>query len=353
MRIVFDALGSTELSGGMRLHSTEVIRGWLKSWPDDEVIVIGPEWAKTEFGDRADVRVWPNEDPIRRSFGQLVYSAVVASRERADALVSLSPIVSPLRRRLTACFQHDWRHKLNPHEFPIHQRAYRWLWEVSAKRADFNACISGKAQSETTRFVPSAHTVVIENGRDHARDWPAFERPNGTPNVVTFGHHNNKRPDLVIGALATLRRRGADAPTATVLGARGEYAETLRALATELGVADLVAFPGFVDDTTYQQIVSTASIVVMPSSDEGFGLPVAEALYLGIPAIVTSDSGMPEIFGDDVVSVAPTGDALAEAIAGVLDGALGAADVTGSELMTWADTASQLRSNLRLAGLTA
>lgn len=353
MRIVFDALGSTELSGGMRLHSTELINGWLKSWPDDDVIVIGPKWAMAEFSDRADVRVWPNEDPIRRSFGQLAFSAFVAWRERADALVSLSPIVSPLRRRLTACFQHDWRHKLNPHEFPLHQRAYRWLWELSAKNASFNACISGKAQDETIRFTRTAKTVVIENGRDHARDWPVFERRAGAPEIVTFGHHNNKRPDLVIRALAVLRDQRTDVPMATVLGARGAYAETLRTLSAELGVEDLVSFPGFVEDATYQEVVSTAAVLVMPSSDEGFGLPVAEALYLGIPAIVTSDSGMPEIFGGDVVSVAPTADALAEAIAGVLDGALGAADVARSELITWADTAAQLRENLIRVGQTA
>lgn len=343
MRIVFDVLGSTERSGGMRLHSTEMIKAWTRLWPADEVTIVGPEWASSEFGSRAHVRVWPNESAVRRSLGQLFGSWRAARKSNADVLISLSPIVSPFYRGKTVCFQHDWRHKLNPHEFPLVQRLYRRLWEISARHASFNACISRKAVEETSKFIPSAATVLIENGWDHARTWnvPASMEAGG--HLVTFGHHNNKRPELAIEALSQLRDAQGSSTRLVVLGARGEYMKELQTVADDLGVGDAVDFPGFVSDAEYQRIVSTAAAVVMPSTDEGFGLPVAEALFLGIPAIVTDDSGMPEIFGDAVASAAPDAVSLARVINDVLNQPVRARrDI--EEMSTWDSAAIKLRA---------
>lgn len=350
MRIVFDVLGSTEKSGGMRLHSTEIIRSWITQWPDDEVTIVGPAWAEREFrGPHVRVHRWRNERALDRSLGQIFGSASVARRESADALVSLSPVVSPFRRGVSVCFQHDWRHKINPNEFPRIQRIYRWLWQVSARNATFNACISQKACNETERFASGARTVLIPNGWDHARAWPAFPREGGPERIVTFGHHNNKRPELVIEALSRLNSPRVRGLHLSVLGARGPYAADLRSLARDCGVADRVDFPGFVTDEEYQRTVSNAAVIVMPSSDEGFGLPVAEALFLGVPTIVTSDSGMGEIFGDAVVTAAPSGSALAEAIEELLSQPSRLRADKLSRMTTWDEAADRLRTAILAA----
>ncbi|MGI8393094.1 glycosyltransferase [Leucobacter sp. W1038] len=341
MRVVFDVLGSTEHSGGMRLHATELIKSWLENWPHDSVTVIGPEWARKEFSTQANLVNWRNESVLHRSFGQLFFSAKVARLQRANVLVSLSPIVSPLSGRLTVCFQHDWRHKLNPGEFPSHQRLYRKLWEVSAKRANFNACISKKAIQETERYARGARTEEVANGRDHARRWAQFPRDPESCTLVTFGHHNNKRPELVISALAKMNLERLQNVRLVVLGARGEYRESLVDLAAEEGVTAQVEFPGFVEDAEYQRIVSTASAIIMPSSDEGFGLPVAEGLYFDIPVVVTSDSGMPEIFGSDVFVSSPDPESLGSAIEMVL-GARTVGQVQPIK-QTWGQAARDLR----------
>lgn len=349
MRVVFDVLGSTERSGGMRLHSTEIIKAWTRLWPDDDVTIVGPKWAFVEFSSRTQVRVWENESAIRRSLGQLFGSWRVAHKADADVLISLSPIVSPFYRGTTVCFQHDWRHKLNPYEFPLIQRLYRRLWEISARHASFNACISGKAVEETSQLIPSSTTVLIENGWDHGRTWNVSAPTDEGGHLVTFGHHNNKRPELAIAALAELRKDRENATRLVVLGARGEYAEELRAIAEHHGVDDAVDFPGFVSENEYQRIVSTAAGVVMPSTDEGFGLPVAEALFLGIPAIVTDDSGMLEIFGDAVTTAAPEAGSLAlaiqEALSNPSDGRQGSGEMT-----TWDSAATRLRDAIRRLG---
>lgn len=346
MRVLFDILGSTALSGGMRLHSTELLRAWCEQFPSDEVSVVAGAWAKDDFAS-LPMRViyWPNESVLGRATGQLLVTPLAGMFGRVDYVVSLSPIVSPLVPSPRAvCFQHDWRHKKNPDEFPVHQRAYRRLWERSAAHALVNVCISEKAATETQKYVEGSKTVVIENGRDHARRWPATSSQSARRHITTFGHHNNKRPELVIRGLAEAGTGLTDVAL-VVLGARGSYAEDLSALAASLGLRDRVSFPGFVEDSDYQMFVSTASAIVLASSDEGFGLPIAEAEFFGIPAVVTSDSGMAEIFGDFAIVAQPSAERIAEALVKAMNSERSARGA-GTQPSSWLQTAGRLRAFL-------
>ena len=72
------------------------------------------------------------------------------------------------------------------------------------------------------------------------------------------------------------------------------------------------------------QLVAHARAVVFPSLYEGFGLPVLEAMQLGVPVITSTEGSLPEIAGDAALSVNPYDvAALAAAIRRVdADGAL-------------------------------
>lgn len=345
MRVVFDILGSTARSGGMRLHSTELLGAWLELFPEDETVIVGGKWARDLFAPRGSrVWVWPNESAAARAVGQLVVSPVAALHTRADVVISLSPIVSPLVPRGKAvCFQHDWRHKRNPEEFPGAQRAYRKLWELSARRALVNICVSRKAALETTSYVDGAVTAVVENGRDHARDWTVEREAGATGDIVTFGHHNNKRPELVIDAFAHVLDRLPDDIDLIVLGTPQPYTHVLRARASALGVSDRVHLPGFVSQRAYQDTVGHAGIVVMASSDEGFGLPIAEAQFFGIPAVITSDSGMQQVFGTYPLVAEPDATSLGETLHSALSATVAPSRATAT---TWRDAAARLRDVL-------
>ena len=55
---------------------------------------------------------------------------------------------------------------------------------------------------------------------------------------------------------------------------------------------------GFVSETAKHALISNAAALVYPSLYEGFGLPVAEAISLGVPAVTTAASSLPEVGGD-------------------------------------------------------
>ncbi len=59
-----------------------------------------------------------------------------------------------------------------------------------------------------------------------------------------------------------------------------------------------VCFPGYVDDRTLAGLYANATLFVLPSQDEGFGLPALEAMASGTPAIVSDGGALPEVVGE-------------------------------------------------------
>jgi glycosyltransferase involved in cell wall biosynthesis len=62
--------------------------------------------------------------------------------------------------------------------------------------------------------------------------------------------------------------------------------------------ADRLCFLGYVEEENLPGLYAGASLLVLPSFDEGFGLPALEAMACGTPVLVSNAEGLCEIFGD-------------------------------------------------------
>ena len=344
MRVVVDVMGAPARSGGMQLYASELVRSWSERFPQDEVHVVGGTWISDEFAPHPNVRPHTVRSSgfASRAFHQLVGAGLLFRRLRAASIVSVSTMVSPLApRKRRICVVHDWRHLRKPEEFGRGQLLYRRLWRWSARTAGAVVTISPKTDAETARFVPRARRVMIQNGADHPRRWGLDGLPAPQERtIVTFGHHPNKRPQLVVEALGRLPAELGDVRL-IVLGAQGDHRELLERRAAELGVSSRCDFPGFVEPERYHRLVAQASVVVLASTDEGFGLPVAEAKYFGIPVVGAADGGLEAIFGDTVHICQPDPDSFASAIA---DEVLKGRGPRRSMPQTWGDVAQGIRA---------
>ena len=105
----------------------------------------------------------------------------------------------------------------------------------------------------------------------------------------------------------------------TVVGEPKKDSRILK-LIGELGLDRLVTFTGRIDNGNFVRWYARATMAVIPSLYEGFGLPAGEAMACGVPVISTSGGALPEVIGDAGI-VVPSADssALAEAIRGLLD----------------------------------
>ena len=71
----------------------------------------------------------------------------------------------------------------------------------------------------------------------------------------------------------------------------------MEAGAAARGIDDLVTVRPWLSPLEFQQQFTSASLVVLPSDFEGFGLPAVEAMRLGIPVVVTPDPALLEVTG--------------------------------------------------------
>jgi glycosyltransferase involved in cell wall biosynthesis len=127
------------------------------------------------------------------------------------------------------------------------------------------------------------------------------------------GTFARKRIDLLLRIFAEVRRT---VPGARLVRVGGPFTGEQAKLADELGVADAVAVLPFLDKAVLAAVYRRASLVVLPSEEEGFGLPVIEAMTCGTP-VVASDLPVLREVGGAAATFVPTGDVAAwgEAVA--------------------------------------
>ena len=157
--------------------------------------------------------------------------------------------------------------------------------------------------------VPRERIAVVSNG---VRVDPQAPR---TPEAQLRAEHDlgdapvllcvaQKRPyknqTTLIRALARLDDRSA---VLVLPGAATPYEDELRTLADELGVADRVRYPGWITDEDLEGLYALAAAFLLPSTYEGFGLPVLEAMARGVPVLCTGDTSLGEVAGDAALLV--------------------------------------------------
>ena len=163
-----------------------------------------------------------------------------------------------------------------------------------------------------------AHTLTPELASPVVSPMPAATElftPGGTrerDRLLFVGRLNaQKGIELLLRALGAMRTRAH----LEVVG-DGPEADTLRALAASLGIADRVTWHGAVPQTALPALYRRASALVVPSRDEGLGLVAVEAQLCETPVIAFDSGGLRDIVEHGVTGVFVnvfTADALARA----------------------------------------
>jgi glycosyltransferase involved in cell wall biosynthesis len=118
--------------------------------------------------------------------------------------------------------------------------------------------------------------------------------------VATSQPHKNL--GALIAALALARQREPGLRLVLV-GAAGTGDRALREAVAASGLGPAVTLAGRVDDPTLDALYEGALLFVYPSLQEGFGLPLLEAMQRGVPVLSSSAASLPEVGGDAVAYV--------------------------------------------------
>ena len=180
---------------------------------------------------------------------------------------------------------------------------------------------------ENLHAVPAAPAVVL-----------------GRPYIVVVGTTNARKNLLrMLEAFALVAKAQSDLDL-VVVGAADVDEPAIREAVDRLGVGDRVHRLGYVSDQELAGLLKGARALLMPSFAEGFGMPVVEAMSVGVPVAASADLSLDEACGNAAARFDPLDvEAMAASISRVLGDASVAADLitrgrTHAARFTWPAT---------------
>jgi glycosyltransferase involved in cell wall biosynthesis len=226
----------------------------------------------------------------------------LAHRLRPD-LVHLSfPL--PFARSLFPCPVISTVHDLYPYELPenfgkLHAGFNRLFLKQCVVQSDALTCVSQTTLDRLRFFFPDLsaeqESTVIYNVVDFKEvqmEVPEFFRgQESTPFLLSVAQHRkNKNLNLLIYSYGfLLRMKKIDTATKLILvGSQGPETENLIRQIEELKLQDNVHLLSSINDGELSWLYQQCQSFIMPSSIEGFCLPLAEAMHLSCK-VVCSD----------------------------------------------------------------
>jgi len=88
-------------------------------------------------------------------------------------------------------------------------------------------------------------------------------------------------------------------------GGDGHGSEIVHDYIRRQGLGSRVQVRGYVSTDELRVLYQSASVMLFPSLEEGFGLPVLEAMANGLPVVASQTSSLPEVGGDAALYVDP------------------------------------------------
>ena len=156
-----------------------------------------------------------------------------------------------------------------------------------------------------------------------------------------------KRLDLVLRLFAHVR---ASIPAAVLVRVGGTLSPAMSELARQLGIEGAIIKMPFLSRADLAALYRRADALVLTSDQEGFGLPVIEAMAAGLPVVAREIPTLREVAGDAVLHVASdSAEALAAAVVRLLRdpamrASLRAAGIKRAQLYRWEHTAAATAS---------
>jgi glycosyltransferase involved in cell wall biosynthesis len=268
--------------------------GWFGAAFDGDPTAYRPFNAWTAFDPTAPTR-------LRRLTADFAPQLVIAHGARATSLA----VKAFAGRAPVAAVVHNFR-------------ARKDLAQV-----DLAICVSQAVTEDVWMRFPRLRAVTVENFAPLSAG-PGPTAHDGPPRIGSIGRmHANKGYDVLLEAAGRLKARGLD--FRLTLAGDGPELAALKAQAASLGLADIVAFPGWMDSPV--EVLKTFDLFVLSSRIEPFGLVVIEAMAFGTPVVATDIDGPRDILaGGQLGRLVPKNDpeALADAIAAVLADPAGA-----------------------------
>jgi glycosyltransferase involved in cell wall biosynthesis len=178
---------------------------------------------------------------------------------------------------------------------------------------------SSKRDLLRTFCIPASRFRVVPNGinTDYFYPLPHIKRSENQILVTNSADTPLKGLNYLLHVVASIRKKRRIKLVVIGMPKNNGYVDHL---VRELGIHDCIEFTGRIKNEDFAPHYAKATMAVIPSLYEGFGMPAGEAMACGVPVISTAGGALPEVVGEAGILVPPADVAALEtAIMSLLD----------------------------------
>jgi glycosyltransferase involved in cell wall biosynthesis len=356
VRVLIDYRSALRSRSGVGEYVHGLVSAMLRLGPTDsmpplDLTLFSSSWKDrlTLDGDLAGARSVDRRVPVsvlNFAWHRLGWPpAETLARGVFDVTHSLHPLLMPARRAARVVTIHDLNFLVHPERTRAEiRRDYPALARDHAHRAEAIVVPSQFTADEVERRlgIPADRIAVCSPG---APDWQPRAAAPQSGYLLFMG---TLEPRKNLGTLLDAYERLLTRRTLPELVLAGQATEESRPWLDRIvrpPLAGRVRHLGYVDPADRRKLYEGARVLIQPSFEEGFGLPVLEAMTIGVAVVAANRGALPEVLGDaGLLFMAEDSDALASALDRLLDddalaGASIARGLQRSRRFRWSETA--------------
>lgn len=307
MRIVVDYRPALRARTGVGEYIHQAIKALARTG-GDEITLFSSSWTDRPAPDLTselpNVRIIDQRIPVRAlnvAWHRLGWPPVEAvAGGTYDVAHSPHPLLLPSRSAAQLVTIHDVHFLSHPERTSREiRRDYPALAGAHARRADRIIVSSRFAAGEVRRAfnIDAAKIAICPAG---APEWPA-SAPGGDANgYILFMGTLDARKNIggLLHAYGQLLSRNPAAPRLVIAGGTSPDAATWLEQIAQPPLAGHVEYLGYVSTDRREGLFRGARLFVLPSFEEGFGLPALEAMAAGVPVVASNRGALPEVVSD-------------------------------------------------------
>jgi glycosyltransferase involved in cell wall biosynthesis len=314
MRILVDYRPALRERTGVGEYTHELVRAYTSAHAD-EVSVFVSSWKDRPAPDLSraiGASVVDRRFPVRLLnylWHRAEWPPVEAIAGDYDVVHSSHPLLMPSRRAAQVITIHDLFFMSGPSRTHREiRRDYAALAPAHARRADaiVTSTEYGRRLVLDHFGVGSDRVYVCPPGAPSWRELGSAPRSPREGCILFVGTlEPRKNVGALLDAYTLLVSNGRSTPPLVLAGrATSESAEWLRRIERP-PLAGRVRHLGYFADEERERLYASARVLVIPSLDEGFGLPALEAMSAGVPVIASRRGSLPEVVGNAGILVEP------------------------------------------------